>query len=442
MKKWFSTFFMVFIIVGLITGCSGENQESQEEDNTSQSQDTNTDNDKPFEGESLTLYLANHVWGEGIESLLPEFEEQTGIEVDLQSFAENQLTSKVTVELTAGSDTPDVFMFRPGNEGALLLENGWVEPLDEYVNRDSSYDINDFSKPSLSAVTFDDKLIGIPGVTAQHILYYRKDLLEEAGVSVPQTMDELKEAVDKVHDPENDVYGFVARGQTAALVTMLSSFIFSEGGDFMDGDKATVNSPEAVRAATTYGNLLSEYGPPGAMNMEWPQATALFAEGKAAFYPDGSPMFPNFTDPESSKITDVVGYASIPAGEAGSRPFNVTPWGLTMNSSSSNKDAAWELMKWITNKENTLKTQQMGNAGARMSAWEHPDGAEAFPKEIVKVIQAAGENGVAHQLPEVTAVGESRDIIGKIVNDIMQGEDPQTAADRQNALFQEIIDNE
>lgn len=445
MKKWMKSSLIVLMAVILLAGCAtGNNNSGNTTNDVNNGGQTGGDNDtdKPFAGETLVFYVANHVWGEGMQALLPEFEEQTGIKVNVESFAEAQLTNKVTVQFSARSSTPDVFMFRPGNEGALLLSNGWAEPLNDYVNRDPSYDINDFSEPSLSAVTFDQQLIGIPGVTAQHILYYRKDILEEAGVPVPTTMDELKEAVATLHDPDNEVYGFLARGQTSALVTMLSSFIFSEGGDFMEDGKAAVNSPAAVRAATTYGTLLRDYGPPGVLNMEWPQAVALFSQGNAVFYADGSPMFPNFVDPETSVIADKIGYAEIPAGEAGSRPFNVTPWGLAMNAQSKNKDAAWELIKFLTNKENTLYTQKMGNSGARMSVWEHPEGAEAFPEEMVEVIQKAGVNGVPHQLPQVTSVGEARDIIGTIVTEIILGADPQTVADKQNELFQEIIDRD
>lgn len=44
--------------------------------------------------------------------MLPEFEAQTGIKVDLMSFPNEQLSQKLSVQLAAGSASPDVFMLR------------------------------------------------------------------------------------------------------------------------------------------------------------------------------------------------------------------------------------------------------------------------------------------------------------------------------------------
>ncbi len=129
-----------------------------------------------------------------------------------------------------------------------------------------------FSKSAVGTTTVDGKLAGIPIITEQEILYYRKDLLQKAGIAVPKTLDELTDAVKKLHDPKNEIYGFVARGQRSPLVTQVSSFLYSEGADFTQGDKAAINTPEAIKAFTTYGSLLKDYGPPGVLNMSWPQA--------------------------------------------------------------------------------------------------------------------------------------------------------------------------
>ena len=57
---------------------------------------------KPFEGETISFVTANHPWGDAIKPLLPEFEQATGITVNVESFFEDQLTQKLTVQFLPG----------------------------------------------------------------------------------------------------------------------------------------------------------------------------------------------------------------------------------------------------------------------------------------------------------------------------------------------------
>lgn len=439
-KRWIGSGIAVVLSAALVTGCAGGAKNNA--GGTTQGGGAGA-GAKPFEGKSITLVTANHPWGDAIKPLLPEFEAATGMKVNVQSFFEDQLTQKLTVQFTAGSATPDVFMYRPLQEGKLFYKNGWVHPLDEYSTKDAGYDFADFSKSSVGSVTVDGKLAGIPIITEQEILYYRKDLLKNAGIEVPKTMDELVAAVKKLHDPSKEMYGFVARGQRSPLVTQVSSFLYSEGADFMSGDKATINTPEAVKAFTTYGTLLKDFGPPGVLNMSWPQAFGIFAQGKVAFLTDANSLYKNVTDKEKSKVADQVGFAMFPGGKAGSKPYSITSWGLAMNSKAANKDAAWEFIKWASSKEVVLKTQQAGNPGARASIWDKAEGTTGFPAELVPIIKESAKVGVDHDRPVVISVGEARDAVGEIVQQVMAGQtNIQDTANKANAALQAIVDKD
>lgn len=445
MKRWIGNAVTGLLVASMIAGCSGNNGAANQNTPAPDSSDqpAETTSAKPFEGKTLSLVTANHPWSDAIKELLPDFEEKTGIKVNVESFFEDQLTQKLTVQFTAGSATPDVFMYRPLQEGKLFFKNGWTQALDDFVNKDADYDFNDISKSAVGTATVDGKIAGIPIITEQEILYYRKDILEKAGIAVPKTLDELVAAAKQLNDPKNELYGFVARGQRSPLVTQVSSFLYSEGGDFTQGDKATVNTPEAIKAFTTYGTLLKDYGPPGTLNMSWPQAMGIFTQGKAVFYTDANSLYKNATDKEKSKIADNVGFAVFPAGAAGSKPYNVTSWGLGMNTKTANQDVAWEFIKWATSKEIVLKTQQQGNPGARASVWENPEGVTGFPAELVEIIKEETKGGIDHDRPMVINVGEARDAVGTIVQKIMTGEgDIQAVADKANEELQAIMDKD
>ncbi|MED4603136.1 sugar ABC transporter substrate-binding protein [Paenibacillus validus] len=396
----------------------------------------------PFTGQSITVYMGNSAAADTIKSLLPEFEAQTGLKVDLLSFTNEQLSQKLSVQLTAGSSSPDVFMIRPLEELRLFDKNGWLQPLDEYVRRDPGYDFDDFFQSAIDSTTTGGRLTSIPLSTEQQILYYRKDLFEQAGLAVPRTLDELEAAARRLHDPASGVYGFVARGQRNALVTQLSSFLYSEGGDFQKNDLAAINTPEAIRGMTRYIRLLKNYGPPGVFNMGWQQAAGVFALGKAALYTDASAIYTNVINSGQSAIGDKIGYAMFPAGQAGAKPFNITAWGLAMSAASGRKEAAWSFIQWATSKDLVMHSQQRGNPGARQSVWNDPQGVSGFPAAYIPVVTESMRVGVGHDRPQVINVGEAREIIGDIVIQGLLGEDIKAAADKANISFQSLIDKE
>ncbi|MFC4597259.1 ABC transporter substrate-binding protein [Cohnella hongkongensis] len=424
---------------GLLAGCGAD---SATESKGGDSAQTAENAGLPYEGKKLTVYLGNLPLGDTLKEMIPEFEKETGMKVELQSFAEDQLSQKLSIQLTTQAAVPDVFMMRPPQEAKLFAKNGWTYPLDEFVNQNPEYDFGDFSESGIQANVVNDKLIGIPVLLDQTVVYYRKDLLEKAGIPVPKTLDEMEAAIQALHDPANEVYGFVARGQRSALITMVAPFLFSEGADFSQGNTATVNTPEAIKGFGRYASWLKDYGPPGVLNMSFPQAWGVFAQGKAAFFVEFSSTYTNGTDKEKSSVADDIGYAVFPAGSAGSKPVSASTWALSMNANAADKEAAWQFIQWATSKEMVATLQKKGNPGVRNSVWNDPESTGGFPPELVEVALENFKIGVGHDRPQVISVGEAREIIGDIVVKAMLGEDIQAAADKANKDFQALIDKE
>ncbi|MBS4216358.1 MULTISPECIES: ABC transporter substrate-binding protein [Neobacillus] len=391
--------------------------------------------------QEIRLVAANHPWTEAIKAQLPEFEKETGIKVKIDSYFEDQLTQKTSVEFASNSKNIDVVMFRPLQDGKMFHKSGYFADMTGYISKEKDY-TKDFIPSSLGSVQQDKKYFGLPLVTETEVLYYRKDLLEKAGIEVPKTLEELEAAAKKLNDPANGVAGFVARGKRAAAVTQFSSFLYGFGGDFMKDGKSTLTSPEALKAFEYYGNLLNKYGPKGTLNMSWPEAMAVFTQGKAAFYTDASSLFTNATDPSKSAVADKVGFAPFPAGPNGSKPYNVTSWALGIGANSEKKDAAWEFIKWVESKEMVTKLQAEGNPGARISVWDSAEGTAKFPKDLAESIAENGKTGTSYDRPVVINVGSARDSIGDIIIAGIEGKDVKAAAEKADGEFQKILDSE
>jgi multiple sugar transport system substrate-binding protein len=246
-------------------------------------------------------------------------------------------------------------------------------------------------------------------------------------------------AAEKLNDPNNGMYGFVARGQQNPAVTQFSGFLYAYGGDWIKDGKSAIGTPEAVQAYKYYGDLLRKYGAPGVLNMNWPQAIAIFGQGKAAMYTDADSLYPNLLDKTKSVVTDKVGYAMFPAGPAGSHPYNVTSWALGVAKTSKNQDAAFEFVKWATSKDIVAQLQKGGLPGARDSVWNSPDGTAGFPPELAQVIQQSAAAGTDHDRPQVVHVSQARDIVGAPIVDSIQGKDVDASVKSADAKFNDFL---
>ncbi len=395
-----------------------------------------------FSGTTLNMVTANHAWAEAMQPLIPAFEQASGMKMNISSYGEDQLSNQLTVRFTSGSGDIDAFMFRPLQEGRLFASNGWLANITNNVQGAGDWNWEDFQTPARGTVTFDNTTYGVPIVTEREILYYRKDLFEQAGIEVPKTLEEMMAAAEKLHDPANNMFGFVARGQRAPAVTQFSSFLYSHGGEWADGNESALDSPESIQAYKFYGDILNKYGAPGVLNMSWPQAIGIFGQGQAAMYTDADSLYPNLLDPAKSTVTENVGYALFPAGPAGSKPYNVTSWALGISEASQKKDAAFEFVKWATSQPVVSQLQQGGLPGARTSVWESPEGTCGFPEELAQVIQQSAEVGVDHDRPLVINVGQARDIVGGPIVAAIQGQDVEAAVKEADTAFTQFLQQE
>jgi len=393
---------------------------------------------------TLNVTLANHVWTDIVTESLPAFEEETGIKVNLTQLGEDQLSDQYNVKLNAGSDEIDVMMYRPLQEGKLFAQNGWLADLTDSVESNEDWDWSDFQSGPVESTTVDDEVVGVPIITEREVLYYRKDLLEAAGLEVPTTLDELESAAETIKAANPGTAGFVARTGVAAAVTQFSSFLHSQGGDWIDEDgNASLDTKEFKSAVELYGKLIREYGPANvSTDMSWPEAMAIFTQGGAAFYTEADSLYKNATDPANSTVSETVGFAPFPAGDDGARPYNVPSWALGVSAESVNSDNAWKFIEYFTSQEKVLEIQKEGVPGPRTSVWDDAAGVETYPTDLADAIKASAEDGVGYDRPLVVSVPEAREIVGKPIVVAITGGDVDKAIDDAQAEFQAFLDDE
>lgn len=379
------------------------------------------------EGSSLVVGGIKHAYTAALETLIPKFEELTGIEVHLEVYSQDEFMNKRLIDLSSGSGIFDIVML----DQAIVqyARAGWVDPLEPYFEDPTlvdaaAYGMDDYLPAMIGEGLVDGQLYGLPVTAAVQMLFYRKDLLAEAGIEVPTTFDELYDAAVSLHQPGKQA-GILLRGQKIHSAWSSVGFVWSYGGRIMNDPvaptAASFDSPEAVAGIEMYAKLLRNAGPLGAGNYTWYEALADFQQGKAAMYIDNAPFMGQIEDPKASKVVGQVGYAPMPAGPAGEYA-NSLAWMLSMSSSSKNKAAAALFLAWVTGAPMALEVGQAAGTSARESFYasdwvkEHypADWAETF---VLSTKRANPESG----FPRIVEIDEWLDIYGGAVNATILG---------------------
>lgn len=365
---------------------------------------------KRYSGEEITLLLNEHPWTDGVRPYVKEFEDLTGIKVNLQAFAEDLYFDKM--ELAVRSDKPvaDVYYLPMDSDGYVQYLAGLITPLTPMINDPTmtspDYDVADFPEGFRLSATYppgdaNAQLYGIPITFEAYILFYNKDLVNKfLDGKVPETMPELLAAAQKITaEGGGEVFGSVVRGVRSDTImdTVNGVVVNSWGSDptplpynvWFDGDWANprFTDPRITEGLSNYAGLM-KYGPPNVQSMDWNDANQLFAQGKAAFYVDASLFGPGFEDPAISTVAGKVGYAPLPKTEKGEMTGHWL-WGLAIPKNSQHKEAAWYFIQWATNKDNEPKIGTKTGGAPRLTTWDNSIYTSGLNADYVKAVQTA-----------------------------------------------------
>ena len=398
-----------------------------------------------FKGTKLYVLLTKLPWTETLERRLPEFEKLTGITVEFSDLPELQARQKATVEFTAGSGGVDAWYTSLAIEKRRFWKSGWYLDLSKYLKDPTmtapDYDWDDMAAGAKQSVLQPDGSIsGLPAYPDPWVFFYRKDLFAQKGLTPPKTLAEMEELAQKFHNPPS-LYGFVARGLKNANAPAWDWALFSMGGTFQTKEgKASLNTPEAIRAMDYYAGMLRRFAPPGVVNFNWYECSSAFMQGQIAMYFDGVNFANQFEDQGKSKIAGKVGYAVLPAGPGG-RFSPMFTSAMSVSPQSKNPGAAYLFAQWATNKQSMVQELLSGVGSARTSPWSDPQ-VKAKAKMPPEWYQAYVDSvKIGRQgLPEIAGVTEYRDAIGVAIQKAIEGAKSADVLAQAQTEFQEILD--
>ncbi len=341
-----------------------------------------------------------------MQELSKEFEKQNpDIKLNWVVLEENTLRQRITTDISTNSGQFDIMTIGL-MEAPMWGERGWLAPLENFP---PEYQYDDLIESVRNGLSYNGVQYALPFYAESQMLFYRKDLFEKAGITMPEapTWDQVAEMAAKLHDSAHGVYGITMRGKPGWGESggQITPFAYSCGARWFDMDwKPQFTTPEFKLALTKYTDLIKNYCPPGSTSNGFNECLMVFASGKAAMWSDATIAASFLADPDQSSVIGKVGYARQPYVKYPKGSHYLWSWALAIPVSSKAKDAAQKFIIWATSPEYielVAKTRgwEQVPAGTRTSLYKNPQYLEAAPfaDMTYKMIMEAEINDPAQQ---------------------------------------------
>jgi sorbitol/mannitol transport system substrate-binding protein len=349
-------------------------------------------------GKTVTVATVSNPQMQDMEKLLPEFKKKyPDINVRFVILPENELRDRVTQDIATQAGQYDVATIGT-YEVPIWAKNGWLNRLDSKASAD--YDLADLLPPVKDALSSDGGLYAVPFYGESSFLYYRKDLFQAAGLTMPDkpTWAQVAEFAKKLNNPSAKQAGICLRGLPGwgEVLAPLDTVILTFGGRWYDEQwNAHLTDPQTKEAVQFYTDLVKTAGEPGAPNAGFSECLTSMGQGNTAMWYDATVGAGSLEDPATSKVAGKVGYVAAPVNKTPSSGW-LWAWSLGIPKTSKNADAAWTFASWATSKEyHKLVGEKIGWArvppGARKSTYDLPEyqkAAAAFAKPTLDSILA------------------------------------------------------
>jgi multiple sugar transport system substrate-binding protein len=268
---------------------------------------------------------------------------------------------------------------------AQFAAQGWIV---DFSDRMPESEQKKYLPGPIESLTYDGKIWGVPWYTDAGMLYYRRDLLEESGISAPpKTWEELKEMALQVSQETGTKYGFVFQGaEYEGGVCNGCEYIYTHGGNVLDPadpSKVVIDSPEAIAGLTTEQSMTEEGVAPQAVSTYTEEETdPAFLNGDAVFARNWPYMYAlagtsDFPDVKPEQIA----VAPLPVGDPEPTiASTLGGWNFLVNAASDMQEEAWEFIQFMTAAEQMkYRAVEATLLPTLKSLYDDPEVVEAIP---------------------------------------------------------------
>jgi len=388
-------------------------------------------------GEAITVWvLTGRDQGTILKSMIDDdFTPNTGVKVNVEIVAADALLNAVLagrgpdVVLSVGANIPVDYALR-GASVDITQFDGWEEVLSHY------------SESSYEQYRLDGKIYGVPEQQTFNVMFYRKDVLEELELEVPNTWQELIEMLPTIQGKNLSV-GIPSAGgssssagastavaSSASDLSMYFTLLYQYGGDMYnaDGTKTTVDTEAGIAAFDDYVRYFNDYGIPVYFDF-----VSRFRSGEM---PIGIASYSTYNTLQVSapEIRGLWDFTLIPGTEKvdenGNTYIDRTVFitgNATMMLDKGSEEAmlkAWEFMKWWADADTQVRFGREIEALLGSSARYNTANRDAFERlswsvDDIEVLRAQWDQSVGiREVPGGYYTGRHiTNAIRKVIND-------------------------
>ena len=212
----------------------------------------------------------------------------------------------------------------------------------------------DFLEQEVKLGQYEGHLYRIPFRSDAGVLFYRKDLLEKAGVQPPTTFPEVLQASQKLKELKLKPLQYLWQGkQYEGLVATYFEVLSGHNGFWINSNTKEVglDKDEAIEAAEfLHSAIAKEISPEFITTYDEDDAFGQFVRGEAAFM-RGWPDTWDRSEANNSKVKGNVGFISIVDNKEEKIVACLGGWGFGIAAKTQHPEQAWLAIKFFTSEE-------------------------------------------------------------------------------------------
>lgn len=435
-RKVVSTLLALALAAASLAGCSGgagttdENSTNAAADNASTGGQTGSSTSSGSEDASTVLKWA--IWDAKTavywQTIADAYTEQhPDVRIEMTDLGSSDYGTVLATELSGSGSEFDIVTIKDVPGYATLVSKGVLTSLSDYVEADG-VDLSLYNGTT-EQVTVDGELYQLPFRSDFWVLYYNKDLFDDAGVAYPtndmtiEEYDKLARSVTTDGFGDDHIYG--AHYHTWRSTIQLFGVLDGEHS-MLDGSYEFAKQYYEMVKAQEEDGVCRTYIDTNASSLHY---AAAFSEGNTATLNMGSwyitTLISSLQSGEYDK--DLIGnwgmvkYPHPEGVEAGTTLGTIT--GLAIPTSSDNKDAAWDFIKYAGSEEGSVVLAKTGTFPAIMSdeVVDILTSLDGFPqdensKEAMKTVQ------IYLEAPYDENISAISNILDTYHKDIMNGD--------------------
>lgn len=305
--------------------------------------------------EKLTVWVG---WGRDqaqiFDTMLKtSFTPKTDISVELK------VVNATVVQALLSGDGPDCILQHSRTEPVNLAMRGALYDLTNFSDCDEV--LKRFAKGAEVPYRYKDGLYALPDTQTFYMMFYRTDVFEEFGFSVPETWEEFEEVAMlliknnlSVSIPYTQITDMTMVNSGVGSLSLFPTFAMQNGLSLYteDGRSTNLSNPQVISSFKKFTDFYTK--------LRLPTTMSFFNRFRAGTAPLGIDSYLLYTTIEAGapEIDGRWSMAQIPATVRKDGSLSAVSsaggTGCAILNISENKEAAWELLKWWTSAETQL----------------------------------------------------------------------------------------